>query len=533
MAEDPTPRKRTLSHKEYLDTLHRPSTAEVRRIAEIQLRKECEIDSKYHRHTAEEHEAATKIQKAYRDHRERRQLDGLALDPSARWMEAAKEWRYRSAIAPHYRAALSEDDGRALPPSDLARLNWRRVGQIAEHAGAGESNPSQLPGSELEPEAFQAAISILLDLRYFLELVDCKHRYGTNLQVYHEKWRRSDTHDNFFNWLDYGEGKYLSLTGCSREKLDRERIRYLSKEERKDYLVRVDNEGKLRWEKNDELITTSVEEYKDSIHGIVPKDSNEPAFSNQAIQEKLAQNRRLSPEMSRSGDVGHGKFADVSNEDNSASGSGSLEERLAHQQATKDKTQHKHVFYVSPATIPNYLLRASVKPGTWIYVADTVGRLYVGIKSSGAFQHASFLSGARISSAGSIGIENGQLVYLSPLSGHYRPTTKSFKAFIESQKKQGVDLSKLKVSHTYQVLLGMEYYGRAKSSISRIVHHKKAEDGRPPGPSSDELYDARATATGVVEQLWHDEHKHGIGKLMNDLHIKRRSFSTEHKRGEI
>ena len=52
------------------------------------------------------------------------------------------------------------------------------------------------------------------------------------------------------------------------------------------------------------------------------------------------------------------------------------------------------------------LLRKSVRRNTWIFVADTSFRLYVGIKASGAFQHSSFLRGARISAAGLIKVRS-------------------------------------------------------------------------------------------------------------------------------
>jgi hypothetical protein len=48
-------------------------------------------------------------------------------------------------------------------------------------------------------------------------------------------------------------------------------------------------------------------------------------------------------------------------------------------------------------------------------VADTSFRLYVGIKAKGAFQHSSFLRGARVAAAGLIKIWNGQLRSLTPL----------------------------------------------------------------------------------------------------------------------
>ena len=84
----------------------------------------------------------------------------------------------------------------------------------------------------------------------------------------------------------------------------------------------------------------------------------------------------------------------------------------------------KKIRHVSASTIFNKLLRGSIKKNTWIFVADTSFRLYVGIKQSGVFQHSSFLHGSRISAAGLITIKDGRLSKLSPLSGHYRPPGK-------------------------------------------------------------------------------------------------------------
>jgi hypothetical protein len=68
------------------------------------------------------------------------------------------------------------------------------------------------------------------------------------------------------------------------------------------------------------------------------------------------------------------------------------------------------------------MIRTSLKKGhKWIFVADTSFKLYIGYKQSGAFQHSSFLHGARILAAGLIKIKDGQLRKLSPLSGHVSP----------------------------------------------------------------------------------------------------------------
>ncbi|KAI7250996.1 hypothetical protein KC343_g8640 [Hortaea werneckii] len=530
-----------MSRQEYLATLRRPSTLEVARITARQIQKEREVHGKHHRHTAEEDGAATKIQKAYRGHRERRQLEGLTLDPSSRWTETLKELRHRCTTASQWQTSEPVADGRALSPSDRARHNWRRVAWVAENASAGESG---------SPEAND---SMLMDLRYFLEMTDTQHRYGANLQVYHADWKRSQTKQNFFTWLDHGEGSDLDLAGCSREKLERERIRYLSREERRDYLVHVDTEGRLRWQKNGDLVTTSGELYRDSIQGIVAKDSSIPAW---AYEQDDAFDRIIaSPfddDETRTRTITITTTATATSNSSNNNDNNTLHNR-------QEKSEKKRTsLRVSPATILNRLLRATIRPGTWIYVVDTLGRLYVGIKTSGTFQHASFLSGARILSAGSIGVEAGQLTYLAPLSGHYTPTTRSFRRFVERVGDQGADLSQLRVSRAYEVLVGMECYGKAREGLEYFGRfpHRDRPDGRQhqqqeaeeeeegEGPEDGSKWYGRrrkgtlpaarvhavnASAADFVEQRWDSKHeqKAGLRRLLGDLHLKGRRQSGD------
>ena len=343
---------------------------------------------------------------------------------------------------------------------------------------------------------------MLMDLRYFLEMVDTKHRYGANLQVYHEFWKRQPTTQNFFYWLDHGHGRHLDLSLCSREKLDREQIRYLSREERKDYLTEVDDEGRLRWAKNGELITTSVDDFKDSKRGIIPIKTPDPHLSGNPDQTTSETDSVL--DLARLSLTGFDSNSS-DNEDGSSN----------NDNPSTDKPKRSRRIHVSPATLLNHLLRSSIKPGTWIYVTDTLNRLYVGIKSSGAFQHASFLSGARIRSAGSIAIEDGRLTYLSPLSGHYRPTTQSFRTFLETLDDQGVDLSALKVSGAYKVLRGMEFYGRTKKGLTRVRRAGRREktkgEGRKERVAIELVHEAEGvSATELVEKHWEREHgNHG------------------------
>ena len=104
------------------------------------------------------------------------------------------------------------------------------------------------------------------------------HRYGSHLRKYHAEWKKRPTHDNFFYWLDYGEGKEVSLENCSREKLDSMKIRYLGREERVNYAVEVDPEGKLCWKRNGVRVNTTPE-WRDSIKGIVKVEDPAPTPS--------------------------------------------------------------------------------------------------------------------------------------------------------------------------------------------------------------------------------------------------------------
>lgn len=443
--------------------------------------------------------AATLIQRTYRGYRTRREMKGLGLDADTRWTHAMRELQFREVMKPRARS----DDGPSHVLADTpgggdgadtssgtrpnpARDNWRKATVIAKRAGAdmdgdsssssGDSDTDQDSGLST-PEKRKVAHqkreeakikrrnnALTMGLQYFLEMVDLKHRYGSNLRQYHEQWKLSSTKQNFFYWLDHGEGRNVELATCPRERLDRERVRYLSREERQYYLAMVDSEGRLCWAKNGHRIDTT-EQWKDSIHGIVPSDDPTPAF--QPTPTNPNQPKSSPGESSNDG----------------ASNTGASESELEAAAAAKyaspgfsDAKGVKKVTHVSASTIFNTLLRKSVRKNTWIFVADTSFRLYVGIKDSGAFQHSSFLQGSRISAAGLIKIKNGRLASLSPLSGHYRPPASNFRAFVRSLKEEGVDTSHVSISKSYAVLVGLEMYVRTQKKGKRLLQkasHKK------------------------------------------------------------
>ena len=424
-------------------------------IAERQVRSERDIDSKYKEdHSLQlahrESQAARTLQRTYRGHRERRQLAGLSLNPSTRWLEAIKEAQYRELIRPRPRSSPSDqysDDAK----SSEAHQNWRRVGGIARRAGGDEKDDeSSLSGHEGEAAeekiAYQRKRPVpgrkstqMMDLSYFLEMVDVKHRYGSNLRKYHAEWQKRDTNENFFYWLDCGEGKQVSLENCARERLDSMQVRYLSREERFNYLTMVDEQGRLCWKKNGIRIDTSIK-WKDSMNGIVPVDDTTPAYDSTGRGAQV-----LAPPAPPA---------------NTSSGSESGGISDADTEKGEQRTTE-----VPPEQILNRLVRKSSTKSKWIFVADTSYNLYVGIKQSGAFQHSSFLHGSRISSAGLIKIRDGRIKLLQPRSGHYRPPASNFLAFIHALRARGVDMSATSVSKSYAALVGIEGYMKGKTAL--------------------------------------------------------------------
>lgn len=402
----------------------------------------------------------------------------IGLDPTARWIEAVKEARYRHITEPRPRD--SHDEKTSGTSGDVpatatttttgngtAKANWKKIGMIARRAGGDEDSDSdeshddeqehdaeEKKKARLEAKLKRQKKAKMMDLQYFLEMVDLKHRYGSNLRTYHEQWKKSDTNENFFYWLDYGEGRYIEAGGCPRERLDKEQVRYLSKEERLDYLVKIDSDGRLCWARNGVRIDTT-ENWKDSIQGIVAAADDTPAYAPKAAEAATSSS-------SASSRSSHHDDPEAARAD-----------KYATPELDKSKGMKK-VKHVSAATIFNKLLRGSVKKNTWIFVADTSFRLYVGIKQSGAFQHSSFLHGSRISAAGLIKIKDGRLSKLSPLSGHYRPPVSNFRAFVHSLKDAGADMSHVSISRSYAVLVGLEAYvktrRRGKNIIKKLIH---------------------------------------------------------------
>ncbi|CDO97894.1 unnamed protein product [Coffea canephora] len=83
-----------------------------------------------------------------------------------------------------------------------------------------------------------------LVLKYWLEAIDPCHRYGGNLHLYYVEWLKSQSPQPFFYWLDFGDGREVSLDQCPRISLQDQCIQYLGPKEREAYEVIIEG-GKL------------------------------------------------------------------------------------------------------------------------------------------------------------------------------------------------------------------------------------------------------------------------------------------------
>ncbi|KAJ6125766.1 hypothetical protein N7523_003386 [Penicillium sp. IBT 18751x] len=395
--------------------------------------------------------AASTIQRIYRGYRTRRELRGLDLAASRRELTPPRE-SHSQDLSGGSKAHFA--DGSSNP----ARQNWNRAVSVAIQAS----------GDDAESETARATSAKHMDLEYFLEMVDSKHRHGSNLRAYHALWKKSPSSQNFFYWLDHGEGRDVEVPHVPRERLERQQIRYLTANERFNYLVNIGQDGLFRWAKTGELVETNDVRFRDSLHGIVPIEDNAPRFTGYSTLDE----KPSGPESASSPLSSSPSSSSSSSSQGLAVNKTNKEPISATEEDYELKKATKKFPNVNPAAIyDRFAGSLSVKKGMWIFVADTSFRIYVGIKEPGAFQHSSFLRGGRIAAAGLLKIKAGQLRKLAPLSGHYRPHLANFRAFHHSLLERGVDLSRVSMSYSYAVLAGIEGYTMTKRKM-RSMHEK-------------------------------------------------------------
>ncbi|KAI7962198.1 hypothetical protein MJO28_000292 [Puccinia striiformis f. sp. tritici] len=393
--------------------------------------------------------AATILQNQFRKYQRDREDNGLNLTASARWHEAIKEQNFKTARRQSHQGDREDTQSR-----------WKRAGVFTSGlVDTGPKSPSagstQLSTGPLRPKK-------TMDTTYWLEMVDHKHRYGSNLKAYHTHWNTQYQGDqNFFYWLDHGEGRHVDLQESPRERLDSERITYLNAEQRLNYLIKI-VDGKMVWAKDSRPVDTARGRHKDLGNGLGIVDATPEEF--EAAKQR-------------------GEIPSSDSDSSLSSGASSVLSRDAHHYAQagpkKSGMAAKVKSHIDPKAIMDNLLRKTLNANTWIFVADQAGNMYVGIKQTGKFQHSSFLAGSYVLAAGLLKVDHGQLTSLSPLSGHYRAGSDQFKAFVKILEQEwGCDMSKVSISKALFMIGALEQYahftkkkGEIKSKIKKLLKH--------------------------------------------------------------
>lgn len=487
--------------------------------------------------------AAELIQKNYRGYKTRREIQGMGVDANSRWGEAlsgmkldnartqqsgkgddakndaTSRWKRGGLLMQQIAGSPATGDGDKVKGSDpkgmtdpveggpsihdnkadpqrtesdgiigdVPGANDREGGKVDNIPSIAKPNQRGLKMIEWWTRGAAAQdLSKTMEATYWLEMVDRKHRYGSNLKPYHAKWSEADTKENFFVWLDEGGGKDLDLEdeGCPRERLEKERIDYLNSEQRRNYIIDV-KEGKLYWRRNGKPLDTTKNKYKDLGHGqgIVELGPEEQEERRRLKQEKKQARKDAAAYDSDASSISSASSSSSSSSSSSDSASDSEEEREEKEAARHYGGDKKKRQMLSSKNWMDALLRKTVSQNTWIYVLNSRRELYVGLKQTGKFQHSSFLYGGRVLSAGLLKAKDGVLTSLSPLSGHYRAGTAHFRHFISLLQQEGVDLDHVTLSKSLLMLRGMEVYGKMmkkkgdkKKSAKKGVKGKKGEE---------------------------------------------------------
>ncbi|GER43428.1 calmodulin binding protein, partial [Striga asiatica] len=161
--------------------------------------------------------AAVKVQKVFRGHVDRRKLADSAVLDGQNWWQALDFAKLNISTTSFY------------TKPETAASRWNRVGSNASKVGKGLS---------LDAKAQK------LIFEHWIEAIDPKHRYGKSLHLYFDEWRKSNSGQPFFYWLDLGDGKEVDLHECPKSKLQNQCIMYLGPVERENYEYSVEG-GKI------------------------------------------------------------------------------------------------------------------------------------------------------------------------------------------------------------------------------------------------------------------------------------------------
>lgn len=180
------------------------------------------------------------VQRRWRGHRARREHHGFVLragDAKAKMarmaemaddFDAGRELQGRELQAP--RAAALGGAPPSSPPKPRLRrrtLSEEQARQLRKVASWKSRSRALSKLSKLTRGSSRCSHPMLMMPALWIEATDKKHRYGGNLKHYHERWLEADTLEDFFHWLDHGEGARVDLAPeVPRSELERNRVKY-------------------------------------------------------------------------------------------------------------------------------------------------------------------------------------------------------------------------------------------------------------------------------------------------------------------
>lgn len=125
------------------------------------------------------------------------------------------------------------------------------------------------------------------------------------------------------------------------------------------------------------------------------------------------------------------------------------------------------------------------------------------------------MHGSRITAAGVIKVKHGQLRSLAPLSGHYRPPAENFKSFVHSLEDEGCDMSRVNISKSYAILIGMERYTKTKKRFDGavgMVGHTKDRLLHPEKVKAEEEAKKDKSQSAQREKAWLEAQQQKLGE---------------------
>ncbi|XP_024389920.1 IQ domain-containing protein IQM2 [Physcomitrium patens] len=112
----------------------------------------------------------------------------------------------------------------------------------------------------------------------------------------------------------------------------------------------------------------------------------------------------------------------------------------------------------------------------WIFVMSPQGKLYIGKKKKGVFQHSSFLAGGATTAAGRLVVNHGVLKLMEAHSGHYRPSPENFEALVRKLIASGADLSLAKVKLVSDDLVEKKEGNKLAGEVREVIEEVSADE---------------------------------------------------------